>query len=131
MARIGKLPQLRNHKPRNLAVVRLGKKDYYCGPWNIETNSPSEKAIAKYHSVVAEWVADGGMSPTPTESGGQMRYIAELVAGHIKTVKQQCRKYEEAGNKTSNLHFALGAIRYVAQLYADTLVEDFGPVRRR
>ena len=69
MARTGKLPQLRHHKPRNLAVVRLGKKDFYCGPWDIQTNSPSERAVVKYHRVIAEWGSGGGLSPALPESG--------------------------------------------------------------
>lgn len=129
MARTGNLPQLRHHRPRNLAVVRLGNKDFYCGPWDLETNSPSEKAIAKYHRVVAEWVAGGGLSPAPTESSEQMRFIAELVAGYIKVAKAQCRRHEHIKSGLSSFHSILAAVRYVAKLYADTLIEDFGPVR--
>ena len=46
-----RIPSLRQHKPSGQAVVSLGGKDVYLGPYG----SPESKR--KYQQVVGEWMA--------------------------------------------------------------------------
>ena len=45
-----RVPKYRLHKPTGLAVVRLGGRDLYIGPYG------TPESEARYKSVVAEWL---------------------------------------------------------------------------
>ena len=48
-----KVPSLRHHKARGLAVVTLGGKDFYCGKFG------SPESRREYDRLVGEWLAAG------------------------------------------------------------------------
>jgi hypothetical protein len=69
-----KVPSLRHHKARGLAVVTLGGKDFYCG----KLGSPESRR--EYDRVVGEWRAAGrpqvaGGAQTLTMAESLVRYM--------------------------------------------------------
>ncbi len=106
------LPKLSHFKARGLAVVRLSGKDYYCGKWG------SPEAEAKYHRVISEWLADGKEHANrPTQT------IAELIATYYKHVSKY---YVKDGRKTSEVSCQRMAMRFLANIYSDLPVSEFG-----
>ncbi len=53
-----RIPSYRRHKPSGQAVVTLGGRDVYLGPWR----SPDSKR--QYRRRIAEYLAGGAASPT-------------------------------------------------------------------
>ncbi len=54
------VPKYRLHRPKALAVVTLGGRDIYLGPYS----SPASKA--EYDRLITEWLANGRMLPAQT-----------------------------------------------------------------
>ena len=52
-------PAYRLHKARNCAVVTVGGKNHYLGPWQ------SPESHEKYAALIAEWRRAGGTLPAP------------------------------------------------------------------
>lgn len=113
------LPQLCLHKASGLAVVRLNGKDHYCGPWS----SPATQA--KYHRLIAEWISSG-VPGDDKQVESDMGIISNLVAAYFKHVRQYYRKH---GVITSEVYSQKCAISFVARLYADLQIDEFGPRR--
>ena len=70
-----KVPSLRHHKARGLAVVTLGGKDFYCGKFG------SPESRREYDRVVGEWLAAG----RPEVVGAPHRLtVAELLVRYMR-----------------------------------------------
>src|SRR4051812_31780049 len=52
-----RIPKLCRHKATGQAVVRLGGKDVYCGPFG------TREAQAKYDRLITEWLQRGRRLP--------------------------------------------------------------------
>src|SRR5689334_7934179 len=73
-------PKLRRHAGSGQGVVTLNGFNVYCGKWPPGDKNPPPEVSARYHQVIAEWVANGrqytpparpapsGSSPTPASA---------------------------------------------------------------
>ncbi len=115
-------PSYREHRASGQAVVTLGGKDIYLGPYG------SQISKDEYDRVVAEWLANGRR--LPAESGGPSDDIAvsELLAAYLQHAETY---YVKDGKPTSELGLIKIAMKPLRSLYGRTLVSDFGPLSLR
>jgi len=119
-----RVPSLRFHKASGRAYVVLNGKAIYCGPHG------TDEADARYHQVIAEWLAAGKQLP---EDPNQIT-VKELVARFWAHAERYYRTLTDGRNKELE-QFRL-AFSPLLALYADTRAVEFGPralkaVRRR
>jgi integrase len=111
-----KVPSLRHHKARGLAVVTLGGKDFYCGKFG------SRASRREYDRVVGEWLAAG----RPQVAGGPQRLtMAELLVRYMEYARGY---YLPPSRELEGITLAL---RPLKQNYGHTLAADFGPLALR
>ena len=110
-----RVPSLRLHKASGRAYVVLSGKAVYCG-------KPDDPATEqRYHQAIAEWLAAGRQLPgDPTSIT-----IKELLARFWTHAVQYYRTITDGRVKELE-QFRL-ALRPLRDLYAGTLVTDFGP----
>jgi integrase len=111
-----KVPSLRHHKARGLAVVTLGGKDFYCGKFG------SPESRREYDRLVGEWLAAG----RPQAAGGaQTLTMAELLLRYMEYAKGY---YLPPSREIEGITLAL---RPLKEKYGHTLAADFGPLSLR
>jgi integrase len=111
-----KVPSLRHHKARGLAVVTLGGKDFYCGKFG------SPESRREYDRLVGEWLAAG----RPQAAGGAQRLtMAELLVHYMEYAKGY---YLPPSREIEGITLAL---RPLKEKYGHTLAADFGPLSLR
>lgn len=98
------VPALQRHKASGQAVVRLGHRDVYLGPFG------SAEAEQKYRRLVAEWLARGG-GEVPA-----VVLVQHVIDGYWQHAEIYYRKN---GRATSELSVLKIAMRHLAELYAD------------
>jgi hypothetical protein len=111
-------PKYRHYKPKNLAVVRLGTKDWYLGKYD------SPESHEKYHRLVAEWLSGNQLaevqpasepqstSPEPTSDGYT---IGEMIVAYWGFAENF---YSRDGKITKELKCIREALRPLRDLYA-------------
>ena len=74
-------PSYRYHNTRNCAVVTLGGKDYYPGPYD------SPESCEKYHRLIAEWFAGNrrSISPIATPSAFTINHVILAYWRHVQS----------------------------------------------
>jgi integrase len=116
------LPKYRHYKPKNLAVVRIDRHDYYLGPYD------SPESWEKYHRILAEHAAKGSATSATKqedkESGDDLT-IDELILAYWRHVEAY---YVKDGEPTSEVCVIRQALKVVKELYSHTLAKDFGPL---
>ncbi|MBM4010967.1 MAG: site-specific integrase [Planctomycetes bacterium] len=111
-----KVPALRHHKARGLAVVTLGGKDFYCGKFG------SPESRREYDRVVGEWLAAG----RPEVVGAPHRLtVAELL---VRYMRFAAGYYLPPSREIEGITLAL---RPLKEKYGHTLAADFGPLALR
>lgn len=108
-----KPPNYRRHKRSGQAVVTLGGRDCYLGPWN------SAASKAKYRRRLAEWNAVGCPADIPPDPSALT--VVELIErywNHVKT-------YYPDQTRESTIKPTLRRLR---RLYGPTLAFEFGPL---
>ena len=111
-----KVPSLRHHKARGLAVVTLGGKDFYCGKFG------SPESRREYDRVVGEWLAAG----RPEVVGAPHRLtVAELLVSYMRFAEGY---YLPPSREIEGIALAL---RPLKETYGHTLAADFGPLSLR
>ena len=111
-----KVPSLRHHKARGLAVVTLGGRDFYCGTFG------SPESRREYDRVVGEWLAAG----RPQALGSTDRLtMAELLLRYMEFARGY---YLPPSREIEGITLAL---RPLKEKYAHTLAADFGPLALR
>jgi integrase len=111
-----KVPSLRHHKARGLAVVTLGGKDFYCGKFG------TAESRREYDRVVGEWLAAG----RPEAVGGTNRFtMAELLVRYMTFAQGY---YLPPSREIEGITLAL---RPLKEQYGHTLAADFGPLSLR
>ena len=120
-----KTPTIQRHKATGQAVVCLNGRDHYLGPYG------TQAAQAKYHRLIAQWLAHA--EPGITPAAGHVETIAELVAAYWPQVN---RRYVKHGKPTTEIGCQRLAIRYLMDAHAQTPPDEFGPlalqeIRRR
>jgi integrase len=116
-----KLPSFRLHKPSGCAVVTLGGKDHYLGPWN------SPEARDAYDRLIAEWLASGRGRPKQVEAPTPAApTVAEVLLAYWRHAEKHYRTPDGAPSRElDNVRDALKPLR---RLYGPTLARDFGPL---
>ena len=105
-------PSLRLHKPSKQAVVTIGGKDHYLGPWG------SRRAKVEYERLIGEWTANGGMGG----GAGRAVTVAELVLAYRKFANTY---YAAPSREVAQIRLAL---RPLVEKYGHTFARDFGPL---
>jgi len=108
-----RVPSLRLHKPSGRAVVTIGGRDHYCGPWG------SRKAQAEYQRLVGEWLGSGG---APQATARDAITVAELVLAYRRFAQGY---YAPPSKEAAQIRLAM---RPVVERYGHTLARDFGPL---
>lgn len=111
-------PSYRLHKARNCAVVTIGGKNHYLGPYG----SPESKE--EYARIIAEEFGSDGRTARVLASGADptvneliLRYWNEHVLSY----------YRRNGKLTDRQYHIRAALRPLRKLYGNTFVRDFGP----
>ena len=114
-------PCYRHHKARNLAVVTIGGKNHYLGPWQ------SPESHEKYATLIAEWKRLGGSlstSPPASSTDTSPLTVSKLILAFFTYAQTH---YVKRGEPTSEQACIRQALRPVRQLYGSTPAIEFGP----
>lgn len=117
-----RVPKLRHQKSRNLAVVRIGGKDHYLGPYG------SAESREKYARIIGEWLTSGA-DPVRTPATGDRASgptINELILAFWRYAESYYRKADGSpGSEPEKIKLAVRSLR---AMYGSTLASDFGPI---
>lgn len=116
-----RIPKYRRHKPSGLAVVTIGGRDHYLGPWN---TAPSK---AEYHRLIAEYAAAPSFAcpaARATEPGEGIT-VNELAAAYLAHAKSY---YVKDGKPTSEVESVRSALAFLCKPYGQTSASAFGPI---
>ena len=114
-------PKYARHKASGQAVVKVGKKLHYLGPWN------SAESKIRYQAVIAEWAADQNCAPAAavTESLPEAdTTVTELLAAYIKHAQQY---YVKAGTITSQVYIVRSVARFWKVSFGAIFVRKIKP----
>lgn len=109
-------PTYRKHRASGQAIVTIGGRDHYLGPFGTKASRD------EYDRIIAEWLANGRQVTTPTADLS----IAELIVVYWAHVQSYYRKPD--GTPSSEQSTIRLALRPLKQLYARTAARDFGPL---
>ncbi|MGE3172484.1 MAG: tyrosine-type recombinase/integrase [Planctomycetota bacterium] len=107
------VPACFEHKATGQAVVKLGGRFVYLGPWG------SDVAQQRYRRVVAEWKVRGDWSRE------QVVRVDHVIAGYWRHAEVYYRKN---GKPTSELSVLRLAMRFLHGLYGELPAAEFGPL---
>lgn len=112
-----RIPAYRLHKARCKGVVTLNGRDVYLpGAYG------SAESTEAYERLIAQWLADGRRPPL---RDGESLSVAELLRDFLVHAKSY---YRDADRRpTAEIDAFRYALRPVAELYAHTPAEAFGP----
>ena len=117
------LPSYRFHKPTGKAVVTIGARDHYLGPYG------SEESRRQYGALIAQHAGGVAVDPlkseVPGKPSGNSLTINELVLAFMRHADQHYRKN---GEVTSEIHCVQMATRSLVKLYGFTTADEFGPL---
>jgi integrase len=116
------VPKYRHYKPKDLGVVRINGKDHYLGKFG------SPESYEKYHRLLAERYARGGLNPPSNPAArpqSEVLTVSELVLGYYRHCEGY---YVKNGKPTGQLAHIKLALKVLRQLYGSTLVKDFSPL---
>jgi integrase len=108
-------PKYRHHRASGQAIVALNGKIHYLGPWK------SKASRIEYDRLVGEWLAAGRCLPSEHND----TVINELCEAYVTFAAVYYRKN---GKPTRTIERIRIAVKYLRQIYGDTLVADFGPL---
>lgn len=110
------LPKYRHHKASGQAVVTLGGKDHYLGPWK------SHASVQEYDRLLSVWQAHGRQLP-PNQGVGVT--VAEVL---VRYLEHADRYYVKGGEPTTEPKHIRAAIGPLSALYERHPAADFGPL---
>jgi len=114
-------PKYARHKASGQAVVKIGKKLRYLGPWN------SAESKIRYKAVVAEWSTEHNTAPAAavTEALPESdTTITELLVAYLRHAEQY---YTKAGKPTSQVHIVRAVVRFWREAFGAILVRKVKP----
>jgi len=114
-----RVPSLRHHKASGQGYVVLNGRPIYVGKYG------TPDAEAKYHQVIAEWLAAGRMLP----AGPDELTVAEMLARYWHHARSYYRNSD--GTYSSELDNVRLSLKPVRKLYAHTKAAAFGPIALR
>jgi integrase len=106
-----------HHKASDQAIVRLGGRDFYLGPWGSKT------ARNEYDRLIAEWLVGGRRAPKASTDG---LTITELLAAFWDHAEVYYRHPD--GTPSSEIHCLRDALKILRRLYGHTPAGEFGPL---
>jgi integrase len=114
-------PKYRRYGPKNLAVVRIDRRDIYLGKYD------SPESWEKYGRVLAEWRAHGIAPPAPARDGAEPGgpSVNEVTLTFWRHAEDYYRHAD--GTPTGELDNLRLALRPLRELYGGTPARDFGP----
>lgn len=112
------IPSYRKQKTKSgdLAFVELGGTRYYLGKWK------SQESRREYVRLLAEFDAKKGYIP---DASDQLK-VKELLASYLLYAEEY---YSQNGNPTVEFSKIKSTVKYTNDLYGDTIVSEFGPMR--
>jgi integrase len=112
-------PKYRLHRPSGLAVVSLGGRDRYLGPYG------TPESRAEYDRLIAEWLLTGRKAAHAPGNSPDDLTVSELCLKYLEWANGY---YVKAGETTSEVENIKRAIRKLRQLYGHTAARNFGPL---
>ena len=112
------LPKYRLHKASGQAVVNIDSVDHYLGLHGTKISKH------QYDLLIAEWLANGRTIPRQPSAADSFT-IVELSDKYWQRCKQY---YIKNGQPTGEQAGVKAALKYLNEIYAMTLVRDFGPL---
>ena len=116
-----KPPKYTCHKASGQAVVKVGGKVRYLGPFN------SAESKVRYQAVIAEWAAEQKCKPAAavTESLPEAdTTISELLAAYLRHAQEY---YVKGGQITSQVHIVRTVARLWKEAFGGMLVRKIKP----
>lgn len=108
-------PTYRLHKPTGRAVVTIDGKDYYLGVHG------TRESRQRYDRMIAEWLLRGRQGPAAADP--TTATVSQVAAGFLDYRQSERRA---AGGKDGK---AITSMRWLCDLYGDTLANEFGSVQ--
>jgi len=105
-----RIPKMSHHKASDQAIVRLGGRDFYLGPWHSKT------ARNEYDRLIAEWLAGGRRAPKASTDG---LTITEMLAAFWDHAEVYYRHPD--GTPSSEIHCLRDALKMLRRLYGQGL----------
>src|SRR5438045_3467333 len=105
------VPKYRHDKPKNLGVVRIDGRDHYLGKFG------SPESYEKYHRILAERYARGGMAPPTTQEAklqSEVLTVTELAVGYSRHAE---RYYVNNGKPTNHINIIRQSLKVLRSLY--------------
>jgi integrase len=120
MPKTNRPPSYRLHKARNLAVVTLGGRDHYLGPYG------SPESYELYARLIADWNANGRRPLTPPTAQDQADglTVGELILRYWDYAQGYYVKNGQPTGECDNIRLALRPLR---TLFGGTRAGEFGP----
>jgi len=114
---LNSLPKYRLHKASGQAIVTLDGQDFYLGPHRSKTSE------SEYDRLIAEWLANGRRIPQADKASISVEELLAAFWGHAE------RHYlGHNGKPTNELNSFRQTMKPLRALYANTSVENFGPL---
>jgi hypothetical protein len=114
------VPKYRKHRASGQAVVTLGSRDFYLGPFS------SKASRLEYDRLIGEWLANHRQ---PATTSGPSGYTVIEVAAAYWAFAQQF--YQRVGQPTSTLLRVRVTCKLLRRVYGRSQVGDFGPLALR
>jgi integrase len=116
------VPSYRKHRASGQAVVTLGCRDFYLGPYGTQVSRN------EYDRLVGEWLTQGrqlGRQHAAPDGSSPALTVTQLTVAYMHFADGYYRKH---GERTSEYTATLDALRPVRRLYGRRFVTEFGPL---
>jgi integrase len=117
-----KTPKLVRNKTSGRGVVRLNGRDIYCGKFG------TPECEAKYHAVIAEWLAQGRRSPADPTTAESLAAtdltVNELALAYLEFADGY---YQKNGRPTTETRDIRYSIRPLREHFGLLTVDQFNP----
>ena len=112
-------PSYRKHRVSGQAVVTIGGRDIYLGPYGTKASR------AEYDRVIAEWLANGRRPACPI--GGATDFSVAEIVDRFWVQAQEYYRHAD-GTPTSEIDCFKHPLKILNRLYGHTPARDFGPL---
>jgi integrase len=112
-------PSYRKHRASGQAIVTIGGRDIYLGPYGTKASK------AEYDRIVSEWLANGRRPAGPAANAVALT-VAEVVDRFWIHAQEYYRHAD--GTPTSEVVCFKHPLKILIRLYGQTLATDFGPL---
>jgi hypothetical protein len=116
------IPAYRKHRASGQAVVTLGYRDFYLGPFG------SRVSRDEYDRLIGEWLQQGrqlGRRPNGNGRADDELCVTQLIVAYLKFAQGYYRKHDQLTSEYTDL---IHALRPVQRLYGRQPVHEFGPL---